>query len=87
MCAPTPGPSNFHGSHQIFRPGRQRYDGVAMADILLTADRALMNDFHLNWDLSQFFYGQGESLPGWYMGRFGEWPPMCSHLPGDPRRK
>jgi len=42
-----------------------------MADILLTADRSLMNDFHLNWDLSQFFYGQGESLPGWYMAIAG----------------
>jgi len=50
--------------------------GVAMADILLTADRSLMNDFHLNWDISQFFYGQGESLPGWYMAIAGQGPSL-----------
>jgi len=22
-----------------------------------------------------------------YMGRFGEWPPLCSQMPGDPRTK
>jgi len=33
--------------------------------ILLTADKSLLNDFHLNQNLSQFFYGSGDLLPNW----------------------
>ena len=36
-----------------------------MNKILLTADKSLLNDFHLKQNLSQFFYGSGDLLPSW----------------------
>jgi len=33
--------------------------------ILLTADKSLLNDFHLKQNISQFFYGSGDLLPSW----------------------
>jgi radical SAM superfamily enzyme YgiQ (UPF0313 family) len=33
--------------------------------IYLTADKSLLNDFHLKQDLSQFFYGSGDLFPSW----------------------
>jgi radical SAM superfamily enzyme YgiQ (UPF0313 family) len=33
--------------------------------ILLTADKSLLNNFHLKHNISQFFYGSGDLLPDW----------------------
>ena len=37
----------------------------AVNKILLTADKSLLNDFHLKQNISQFFYGSGDLLPAW----------------------
>lgn len=36
-----------------------------MADILLTADRSVMNNFHLKGHIAFPFYGSGEMFPNW----------------------
>jgi len=36
-----------------------------MADILLTADRSIMNNFHLKGRIAFPFYGSGEMFPSW----------------------
>ncbi len=36
-----------------------------MNKILLTADKSLLNNFHLKHNFSQFFYGSGDLFPNW----------------------
>lgn len=36
-----------------------------MADIILTADRTLMNNFHLRGDFASVWYGSADSFPNW----------------------
>jgi hypothetical protein len=45
-----------------------------MVDIILTSDRSLMNDFHLNYHFSTPFYGFGDVFPPLLFNRYLRYP-------------
>ncbi|UCE36712.1 MAG: B12-binding domain-containing radical SAM protein [Thermoplasmata archaeon] len=51
--------------NNIILPLKSQSRWKSLKKVLLTADKSLLNDFHLKQNLSQFFYGSGDLLNNW----------------------